>query len=121
MSISVSFLFNNSFSLIDSHGFFGKSETFSNGYITLLFFGISLIWQDLYSFSTHRSLTSYFKFWRVYDMLMHLGLMIALILRGFRRISIKYIDKNECENPHTELLQAEGLVFAATSTAALLR
>ena len=54
-------------------------------------------------------------------MLMHLGLMIALILRGVRRISIKYIDKNECENPHTELLQAEGFVFAATSTAALLR
>ena len=54
-------------------------------------------------------------------MLMHLALMLALILRGARRISIKYIDKTECENPHTELLEAEGLVFAVTSTAALLR
>ena len=104
--------------LFMNHHIFGKSETFSNGYTVLTIFAVSSIWQDIYSFATHRSLTSYFKFWRVYDMVMHLGLILALSLRGARRISILYIDPN---NKKLDLLRAEGLVFAVVSTSALLR
>ena len=72
--------------LTKSKKLLGKSNTFSNAYIILSIFALSMLWQDLYSFFTHKSISSYFKFWRVYDMIMHLGLAIALCLRGTRRI-----------------------------------
>ena len=112
----------------------GGSETFSHGYIVLTIFAFSMLWEDLYSFLTHKAFFSYFKFWRVYDMVMHLGLTIALGLRGLRRISCfhgeeKREDPNvQCYKPGYEktgyeeqLLQAEALVFAVVTTAALLR
>ena len=116
----------------------GGSETFSNGYIVLAIFAFSMLWEDLYSFLTHKAFFSYFKFWRVYDMVMHLGLTLALGLRLLRRISCfhgtgeeKREDPNvQCYNPggyiikngyEEQLLQAEALVFAVVTTAALLR
>ena len=114
----------------------GGSETFSHGYIVLTIFAFSMLWEDLYSFLTHKAFFSYFKFWRVYDMVMHLGLTIALGLRGLRRISCFHgtgEEKREnpnvqCYNPELkrtgyeeQLLQAEALVFAVVTTAALLR
>ena len=65
-------------------------------------------------------------------MIMHIGLTVALGLRGLRRISCFYgIDeeKRKCYDPgyiikkgyEEDLLQAEALVFAVVTTAALLR
>ena len=114
----------------------GGSETFSHGYIILTIFAFSMIWEDLYSFLTHKAFFSYFKFWRVYDMIMHIGLTIALGLRGLRRISCFHGEEkredpnNKCYNRggykikngyEEQLLQAEALVFAVVTTAALLR
>ena len=118
----------------------GGSETFSHGYIVLTIFAFSMLWEDLYSFLTHKAFFSYFKFWRVYDMVMHIGLTLALGLRGLRRISCFYgkdartNPEKECYNPGTkggliikkdsyeeQLLQAEALIFAVVTTAALLR
>ena len=118
----------------------GGSETFSYGYIVLTIFAFSMLWEDLYSFLSHKAFFSYFKFWRVYDMVMHIGLTLALGLRGLRRISCFYgkdartNPEKECYNPGTkggliikkdsyeeQLLQAEALIFAVVTTAALLR
>ena len=118
----------------------GGSETFSYGYIALTIFAFSMLWEDLYSFLSHKAFFSYFKFWRVYDMVMHLGLSLALGLRGLRRINCFYGKEarkdpdKECYNPGKEggliikkdsyeeqLLQAEALIFAVVTTAALLR
>ena len=110
----------------------GGSETFSHGYIVLTIFAFSMLWEDLYSFLTHKAFFSYFKFWRVYDMIMHIGLTVALSLRGLRRINCLYgtdEEKRECYDPdynikkgyEEDLLQAEALVFAVVTTAALLR
>ena len=114
----------------------GGSETFSHGYIVLTIFAFSMLWEDLYSFLTHKAFFSYFKFWRVYDMVMHIGLTIALGLRGLRRMSCFHGEEKR-KNPDVEcynsgnymikngyeegLLQAEALVFAVVTTAALLR
>ena len=65
-------------------------------------------------------------------MMTHIGLTVALSLRGLRRISCFYDtdeEKRECYNPdynikkgyEEDLLQAEALVFAVVTTAALLR
>ena len=43
-----------------------------------------MFWEDLYVHATLRSLKAYFKFWRIYDLLMHIFLIAALILRGIR-------------------------------------
>ena len=114
----------------------GGSETFSHGYIVLTIFAFSMLWEDLYSFLTHKAFFSYFKFWRVYDMVMHIGLTVALGLRGLRRISCFYGEEkredpnNKCyssggykikDGYEEQLLQAEALVFAVVTTAALLR
>ena len=69
-------------------------------------------------------------------MVMHIGLTVALGLRGLRRISCFHGEEKR-ENPNNEcydrggykikngyeedLLQAEALVFAVVTTAALLR
>ena len=95
--------------------FFRKSDSFSANYIVLSIFVVSSLWQDVYCFFSHRSFTSYFKFWRVYDFVMHLGLMVALCLR------ISHLSIDEKTESYLSLQRAEGDVFAIVSTSALLR
>ena len=40
-----------------------------------------MLWQDFYALFTLRSNISFFKFWRIYDFLMHIILVTGLILR----------------------------------------
>jgi hypothetical protein len=40
-----------------------------------------MLWQDLVSFLNVRSFWTFFKFWRMYDLVLHIGLALALILR----------------------------------------
>ena len=46
-----------------------------------------MIWQDLVSFLNVRSFWTFSKFWRTYDLVLHIGLALALILRMLKATS----------------------------------
>ena len=63
-----------------------------------------MFWEDLYVHVTVRSLKAYFKFWRIYDLLMHVFLIAALILRAIRigsyTVTCADLDEATCEILH---------------------
>ena len=54
---------------------------FSGWHSILTIYAMSMIWQDLVSFLNVRSFWTFFKFWRMYDLVLHIGLALALVLR----------------------------------------
>ena len=60
---------------------------FSEWHSILTIYALSMIWQDLVSFLNVRSFWTFFKFWRTYDLVLHIGLALALILRMLKATS----------------------------------
>ena len=60
---------------------FHQSYCFSALHWILGIYAVSMLWQDLVSFLNVRSFWTFFKFWRMYDLVLHIGLALALILR----------------------------------------
>ena len=69
-------------------------------------FAVAMLWQDFYLLFTLRSKLTFFKFWRVYDIVMHITLSSSLIFRLIKIDAfdpscvgdILPIDEDKCEN-----------------------
>ena len=76
-----------------------------NHYV-LSVFAVAMLWQDFYLLFTLRSKLSFFKFWRVYDIVMHISLTSSLIFRLVKINSfdpscvgdILPVDEDKCES-----------------------
>lgn len=62
---------------------------FDEYHILLTFFVISMIWQDLSLLINVRTFKTYFKLWRVYDLIMHMAFVFAFIFRLITEFRIK--------------------------------
>jgi hypothetical protein len=69
---------------VDGNGF-----CFEGYQILLTVYVISMIWHDLSTLSNVRTFRTYFKLWRVYDLIMHLALILALLFRALTDMHIK--------------------------------
>ena len=61
---------------------------FSMHHVWLTVYALSMLWQDLSSLRNVRSFRIYAKYWRMYDLIMHVTLAFALIFRSARVLSI---------------------------------
>ena len=60
----------------------GNGFCFGEYQILLTIYIISMIWQDVSLLSNVRTFRTYFKLWRVYDLIMHITLVLALLFRA---------------------------------------
>jgi hypothetical protein len=59
-----------------------RDEEYDKNYMGLTIYALAMVWQDLKIAITLRSIKTFFqKFWRAFDLLMHLALCSALITR----------------------------------------
>ena len=65
---------------------------FGNFHRFLTLYVISMLWADLNSLRNARSITTFFKFWRVYDLVLHVMLAFALIFRSIRVLDPAAVD-----------------------------
>ena len=64
---------------------FGRNEhEFCFHHVWLAVYVVSMLWQDLSSLRNVRSFKIYAKYWRIYDLIMHVTLAFALIFRTAR-------------------------------------
>jgi hypothetical protein len=99
----------------------------------LSIYSISMLWQDFLTLITLRSYKAYFKFWRVYDLLLHITLFLALLFRLLQvqnfsfRLHLGICDdktSSECIqflDTRKTLFEYEGVFWAFASTQALMR
>ena len=95
-----------------------------------------MVWNDIFNMIYLKNFWTYFKFWRVYDLTMHILLSVALLSKGFRSFgeySYKsYIDHQcsdrsgieTCENIknwRNFLDDMEGAFLALAATQSMLR
>lgn len=111
-------------------------DVFDWYYVALTVYSLAMLWHDFLSLITLRSLKTFFKFWRVYDLLLHLCLFSGLVTRYVM------LDQYPCHNnitngtgidgtnstcaqevmdKRTNLDDAESILFAVSSTQALMR
>ena len=76
------------------------------GYFLLSIYAISMIWNDFHVMFTLKSLRTYFKFWRVFDLILHIFLITALISKLIRTVIYPYNDclKNKEDNSNNNTL-----------------
>ena len=79
----------------------GNAFCFGEYQILLTIYVISMIWQDFLSIMNVRTLKTYFKLWRVYDLIMHMALFLALVFRAITEILIR-------NNPDMEEYSCKG-------------
>ena len=74
-----------------------------------------MLWQNLLEFVAIKSWArNYLNFWRSYDLIMHIGLSLALI---FRAIRVNDVDETLAK----QLDRGEVILFANITTMALIR
>ena len=69
----------------------------------LMIYVISMMWQDFSTLSNVRTFKTYFKAWRVYDLIMHMALFFALFFRAITEIYVKndpYMATYYCRGRH---------------------
>ena len=88
--IFVSFIFRT---VVDQQAMFHtntkNADQWLFNHFVLSVFAVAMLWQDFYLLFTLRSKLSFFKFWRVYDIVMHISLTCSLI---FRLVKINSFD-----------------------------
>ncbi len=101
-----------------------KDVNFSKKYAILSIFASAMLWEDVYTFITVRSITTYFKFWRFYDLVMHLSLAGSVICRAIRVRACVQDEDPGChfnKESRDRLDDAEGVFLAMTATLSLNR
>ena len=99
----------------DTNRIITTMDKFSSSYIVLGIFAVSMLWQNLLQFVAIKSWSrNYLNFWRSYDLVMHIGLSLALI---FRAIRVNDVD----ETLANQLDRGEVVLFANITTMALIR
>ena len=93
-----------------------NKDEFSSYYIILSVFAVSMLWENFLQFIAVKSWNrNYLNFWRSYDLIMKIGLSLALIFRKIR------VQENVDENFARELDRGEVVLFANITTMALIR
>ena len=93
-----------------------NKDEFSIYYIILSIFAVSMLWENFLQFIAVKSWNrNYLNFWRSYDLIMKVGLSLALIFRKIR------VQENIDENFARELDRGEVVLFANITTMALIR
>ena len=73
--------------LTKSEEFEHPTETqFKFSYVLLTVYVISMLWNDVQTMSILRSLKTYIKFWRVFDLVLHSFLLLALFFKLVRTL-----------------------------------
>jgi hypothetical protein len=105
--IFVSFIFQT---VVDQQAMFHTNTKNADQWLfnhsVLSVFAVAMLWQDFYLLFTLRSKLSFFKFWRVYDIVMHITLTSSLIFRLIKIDSfdpscvgdILPVDEDRCES-----------------------
>ena len=57
----------------------GSSEKSDFWIYTCAIYTVSMIWHDIQAISTLKSVKTFFKFWRVFDLIMHIFFIMAII------------------------------------------
>ena len=69
-----------------------NKDEFSSYYIILSVFAVSMLWENFLQFIAVKSWNrNYLNFWRSYDLIMKIGLSLALI---FRKIRVQETEPN---------------------------
>ena len=93
-----------------------NKDEYSSYYIILSVFAVSMLWENFLQFIAVKSWNrNYLNFWRSYDLIMKIGLSLALIFRKIR------VQENVDENFARELDRGEVVLFANITTMALIR
>ena len=69
--------------------FKSNMHEFGFHHVCLTVYVLSMLWQDLSSLRNVRSFTIYAKYWRMYDLIMHVTLAFALIFRTARVLDVE--------------------------------
>ena len=91
----------------------GNSYCFGKWQQVLTVFAISMIWQDLITFWNVRSIWTFFKFWRMYDLALHISLALTLIFRGAKVLTATNCSGctfATCENATTTMVTNSSIV-----------
>ena len=76
------------------------------GYFLLSIYAISMIWNDFHTMFKLKFFRTYFKFWRVFDLILHIFLIITLISKLIRTVIYPYnedclLNKKDSNNTNT--------------------
>ena len=93
-----------------------------------------MIWHDVFNMIYLKNFWTYFKFWRVYDLTMHILLSVALLSKGFRSFGEYSYDNylgcsersgivscEDIENWRKFLDDLEGAFLSLAATQSMLR
>ena len=64
----------------------GMNLCYSNWHCFLTFYVMSMLWEDYYLLRNARSIKTFVKFWRMYDLIMHIALAFSLVFRAIRSL-----------------------------------
>ena len=73
-----------------------EETKFRTGYTTLFIFTISMLWNDIQTIFSLVYIRTYFKFWRVFDFILHILLLLALIIKFIRTSFYSYNQLERC-------------------------
>ena len=79
------------------------SVEFRGGYFFLTIYVISMFWDDIQTLKHLKSLRTYFKFWRVFDLILHIFLIIALTCKLLRTVAYPFNSLVECVNENLNI------------------
>ena len=89
--------------LTKSEEFEHPTETqFKFSYVLLTVYVISMLWNDVQTMSILRSLKTYIKFWRVFDLVLHSFLLLALFFKLVRTLWYPFQEIVDCVEDATE-------------------
>ncbi len=107
---------------------------FNYYHIILSIYAIGMIWQDIMTIATLRSFRTFLKFWRVFDLCLHLELFFALVCRVIKIQTLNGSKACLCGDACWEsdlcvrirdsretLDELQGMFFAIAATTALMR
>ena len=66
------------------------------GYFFFTIYAASFLWDDIQSFVQLKGQKTYFKFWRVFDLLLHISLIIVLVCKFIRKFGYPFDELVEC-------------------------
>ena len=69
---------------------------FRTGYFFLVLYTLSMLWSDFHTMVSLRSIKTYFKFWRAFDLYMHILLLLVLICKAIRTAVYSFNALEDC-------------------------
>ena len=83
------------------------------GYTFFTIYAASFLWDDIQSFVQLKGQKTYFKFWRVFDLLLHISLIIVLVCKFIRKFGYPFDELVECV---ANVAEEENIIAPANCT-----